>query len=68
MALYYMNKHAQSNGDHEVHRTGCAWMPNKENRLPLGDFSTCHGAVQKAKQFDPNADGCAHCSPDCHKS
>lgn len=27
MALYYANKQAQANGDHEVHKEGCQWMP-----------------------------------------
>ena len=27
MASYYVNNNAQSNGDHEVHTTGCSWLP-----------------------------------------
>ena len=48
MALYYVNKNAQSNGDHEVHKTGCSWLPKTENRIYLGDFSSCSLAVTKA--------------------
>ena len=66
MAKYVMNKNSQSNGDHEVHKEGCSWMPKPENQLPLGDFPSCHGAVAKAKTIDSLADGCKHCSPDCH--
>jgi len=33
MASYYVNKNAQSNGDHEVHKDGCTFMPEAENRL-----------------------------------
>lgn len=68
MARYVMNKNAQSNGDHEVHRDGCSWMPNPENQLELGDFAACTPAVAKAKTIDADADGCAHCSPACHTS
>jgi hypothetical protein len=68
MAAYYMNKNAQENGDHEVHRTGCAWMPAEHNRKYLGDFTNCRDAVREAKKIDSDADGCAHCSPDCHTS
>ncbi len=68
MADYYVNKNAQDNGDHEVHESGCGWMPNPENRQYIGDFSSCHGAVRKAKEIYPTADGCAHCSPACHTS
>lgn len=68
MTEYIMNKNAQSNGDHEVHKITCHRLPLPENRLPLGDFSSCHGAVRKAKEYDPDADGCFYCSPDCHTS
>ena len=68
MARYYMNKNAQTNGDHEVHREGCNWIPAQHNRQYLGDFASCHGAVREAKRFDTRADGCKHCSPDCHTS
>ena len=37
MASYYVNKNAQSNGDHEVHVYGCSFFPAAENRLYLGD-------------------------------
>ena len=68
MAVYYVNKNAQTNGDHEVHKSDCIYVPAPENRLYLGDFPTCHGAVQKAKEVYPKADGCKHCSPACHTS
>jgi len=66
MANYYLNKIAQSNGDHEVHRSGCSYMPSENNRLYLGDFSSCHGAVKKAKEYYHQSNGCYYCSNDCH--
>ena len=68
MAIYYVNKQAQSNGDHEVHKSGCSYMPSTENSIFLGEFSSCHGAVREAKKYYPQADGCYYCSPDCHTS
>lgn len=68
MADYYMNKNAQKSGDHEVHEAGCDWMPNSENQLYLGNFTSCRGAVKKAKEYDSHADGCKHCSLACHTS
>ena len=68
MKLYYVNKNAQANGDHEVHEGGCYWLPATENRTYLGTFSSCHGAVQEARKHYTQVDGCAHCSPDCHTS
>lgn len=69
MPRYYVNKNAQSNGDHEVHQsTGCPTPANEENRLYLGIFQTCHGAVREAKKHYPQSNGCANCCPDCHTS
>ena len=66
MAKYYVNKNAQANGDHEVHKSGCDFMPNKENRVYLGDYSTCWPAVVEAKKHYNQVDGCKFCSPACH--
>ena len=41
MAKYYVNRTAKSNGDHEVHKDGCQWMPGATNRIDLGDFDDC---------------------------
>lgn len=68
MTNYYMNQNPQASGDHEVHREGCSWMPAPQNRRYLGSYMSCHDAVQDAKAIDPDADGCAHCSPECHTS
>lgn len=68
MPSYYVNKNAQSNGDHEVHKDGCSWLPDLENRQYLGAFSSCHGAVAEAKKYYNQVDGCYHCSNDCHTS
>ena len=63
MASYYVNNEAQDNGDHEVHSSGCAWMPT--NRKYLGEFSGCQGAVLEAKKTYRLADGCHWCCPEC---
>lgn len=41
MATYYVNMNAQTNGDHEVHKSGCSFMPNAGNRISLGDHGGC---------------------------
>ena len=66
MALYYVNKNAQSNGDHEVHKSGCSWLPSKGNRIYLGDFDYCSSAVKEAKKHSDQVNGCYHCSRACH--
>ncbi|QDU06547.1 hypothetical protein V6x_63010 [Gimesia chilikensis] len=66
MALYYVNKNAQSNGDHEVHKSGCSHMPDSDNRIYLGDFADCEPAVQEAKKYYTQVNGCYYCSNPCH--
>lgn len=66
MAKYYVHTLEQSNGDHEVHKEGCQWMPSAENRKYLGDFTTCAEAVKEAKKTYSQSNGCATCSSACH--
>ncbi len=67
MPRYYVNKNAQTNGDHEVHKSGCSYMPNTENRTYLGEFPSCKEAMVEARKIYKNADGCYYCSNECHK-
>ena len=64
MAKYYVNQNAQSNGDHEVHKDGCSYMPVYKKYL--GDFSNCKDAVKEAKKTYNKADGCYYCANECH--
>ncbi len=66
MDSYYVNNNTQSNGDHEVHKTGCAWMPDVDNRTYLGKFPTCKSAVTKARKYHTQVNGCFYCSRACH--
>ena len=68
MARYYVNKNEQSNGDHEVHTTGCSWLPERENRIFLGDWGSCHFAIIEARKHYTKVDGCYHCSGACHSN
>lgn len=66
MAKYYVNQNAQDNGDHEVHTTGCSYMPYPENRTYLGDFLYCAAAVAEARKHYAQVNGCYWCSNACH--
>ncbi|WP_415324601.1 hypothetical protein [Chryseobacterium sp. MMS23-Vi53] len=68
MKKYYVNKKAQSNGDHEVHLVDCKYLPSSENRKYLGEFSSCKDAVKEAKTEYPQSNGCKTCSNECHTS
>ncbi len=50
MNAYYVNKNPQANGDHEVHKEGCTFMPSLENRKYLGLFFGCRAAIAEAKR------------------
>ena len=66
--MYYVNKNEQSNGDHEVHTTGCKWLPKPENRIYLGNFLSCVLAVAEARKYYTKVNGCYFCSNACHTS
>ena len=66
MASYYVNKNAQANGDHEVHTTGCTWLPALQNRTYLGEFIACSTAVTEARKHYTKVNGCYFCSNACH--
>lgn len=64
MNNYYVNTAPFSGQNHEVHKEGCTYMPT--NKKHLGLFSSCQGAVTKAKETYPDADGCYYCCNACH--
>ena len=66
MALYYVNKQEQANGDHEVHKSDCSFLPTDKNRQYLGSFTNCHDAVREAKKYYSKSNGCYYCSKECH--
>lgn len=68
MAEYYVNKNAQSNGDHEVHESNCEYLPDQDNRIFLGSFESCFEAVKEARKHYTKVDGCFYCSLPCHTS
>jgi hypothetical protein len=70
MYNYYLNKNPQNNGDHEVHKESCYWLPSSTNRIFIGVFSNGIAAVRHAKAMYPTAkiDGCVHCCNEAHHS
>ncbi|HBS23384.1 MAG TPA: hypothetical protein DD982_12745 [Thalassospira sp.] len=67
MPDYYVNDRAQDDsGDHEVHESGCAWLKMANSKTYLGNYSSCHGAVAKAKTIYSSSNGCAHCCSACN--
>lgn len=68
MAFYYVNKNAQDNGDHEVHKSDCLFIRLPANRLSLGSHASCKSAVREAKKYYPQSNRCHFCSKEYHTS
>lgn len=68
MEKYFVNRRAQENGDHEVHRESCVYLPITANRLELGNFWGCVGPVEKARGYFTQVNGCKTCCNSCHTS
>lgn len=66
MDMYYVNNRAQSNGDHEVHKSGCYYLSLATDTKYLGQFYGCASAVQEAKKTYSKSNGCYYCSKSCH--
>lgn len=66
MKKYYVNDHAQANGDHEVHDEDCRHLPSSQNRTYLGEFSNCKPAVKEAEKHFDKVNGCKTWSNECY--
>lgn len=64
MAYYYVNQHAQANGDHEVHVAGCLFYP--ADTIYLGDYASCPPAIEQTKFYFYQSNGCYFCCNPCH--
>ena len=68
MDSHYVNKNAQDNGDHEVHKEGCSYLPELQNRIYLGEYLYCSSAVEEAGKYYSQVNGCYYCARPCHTS
>lgn len=68
MYKYSINKNTQSNGDHEIHKSGCDWEPLPHNREELGYQVDDYAALRAGKRLYQRADGCRYCCPAIHHS
>ena len=66
MGSYYVSTTPKPNGEHEVHLIGCASMPRDQNRIHLGNRSTCHSALEAARHHFGRVNGCPACCYACH--
>ena len=68
MDRYCVNRNEQDNGDHEVHNlaANCPFEPAPANQIDLGSHATCGSAVDAAKRYYRQSNGCAKCARNCH--
>lgn len=67
MPNYYVNKHAQTTGEHEIHTTSCAHgAVIDSNKQSLGYHENCASAKQAAMAFFSQVDGCFFCCKECN--
>ena len=69
MPIYCVNTNEQpDSGDHEVHDLASTddCLPEPENRKELGWHSSCEGAVEAAREFFADVNGCFYCANQCH--
>ena len=62
MPAYYVSQSARSDGIHEVHQSGCDWIPVPHKRLYLGDFGAGTEAVREARRHYAQVSGCEACT------
>ncbi len=60
MPHYFINNHAQSNGDHEVHAAGCSKMPVDKGYL--GHFECIGEALMEARKDFWQSATCLRCA------
>lgn len=64
---YYVNKQAQPNGDHEIHKYECTHGADFDNQRELGWFSSDRDALNEALKIYPQSDGCMYCCLSIHR-
>lgn len=65
MASYFVAAEAEPTGEHVVHQSGCNAMPTE--RRYIGEFWSCQAALDAARKYFKAVNGCAVCSPACHR-
>lgn len=67
MFYYYLNREAQPDGYHEIHKEGCAFLPSPKNRIRLGAHPNDQSAFREAKKHFTRVDGCYYCCKSIHR-
>ena len=61
MYKYYLNIRPIINGYFSVHKEGCPFLDEKNERIYLGKCESCYDAIKIARKITLNSDGCYFC-------
>lgn len=62
---YYVSRYVLETYKYEVHRGTYHYLSATENRIYLGYFSDGREAIEEAKKYYSNVDGCFLCCNPC---
>ncbi len=68
MDKFYISKFSETNGDYDVHKADCLFLPSEKHRFFLGSFDKCSEAIKKGKEIFDKPNGCYFCILNCHIS
>ena len=63
MAEFYIEKIAQSTGEHLLHNASCQQLPSKETIQYVGSIASAKSAIASAGKYFRHIAGCPHCIP-----
>ncbi|MAS26591.1 MAG: hypothetical protein CMI08_17355 [Oceanospirillaceae bacterium] len=62
MALYFIDTEKKGDAGHQVHREGCAHLPEKDKLYFVGSFATAKAAYDVSPLIYSPASYCPECS------
>lgn len=68
MIRFYISKVMDLNNDFEIHTADCLYLPIKQYRNYLGEFSQVKEALKAAKLVQENCNFCYWCFKEYHES
>ena len=64
---YFLDENSQANGDHEVHRAGCPYLPSENSIKALGEHYSFQSAISQAQAYYTQVEACSYCRFDYHR-
>lgn len=58
---FYVDVKSRTNNFHLVHKEGCPFLPEKENRIYLGVNTSAHSALGEARSYFAKSECCRFC-------